>query len=934
MESRPVRRQRVQIIVLVALLFVIGGMILTPVLIYRDFDGTRKQVEVLLRPNPEGDPVGWKEIERMLQGASGRDSRALSYSPIGVSHIESATWDAYFCSWHLRFGIDEQGRVVSWDQQRDVGRAPRTALFSANPDGTTTVQFDLSPEEQRSVTSEEWRQKIDEVCRGGSVARGTRILVLPAVTADSVVHDDGLLVSELAQGHLSQVESTRISVNSSIARWEISAHGLASAGQELTDHAGEVVRQATSSELAVLPVLDTSGDEASVWLRCFRANGNAVDTARREFDPERRDLLAGIIAEEAVLESGVQLSEKEMSTLRQPLLEEPDDYDVMEQLLYGSNSGRRDEIEKFLERNPRCVPAWLVFLETHWAQSTLPLAMRASTVSDNSSIGISIAWKLGELNRPEHGLRVMFEQSAGEADSPAFFWTVGNLLRKLEDDDLVKHFMQQWLREGDSYAHRIRQGRFFIRWAWAARGSGTADTVSLSAWPKYRKRLDAAQMCLEAGLQKGTLGWGAHTLLLTVAKGREFPLDYVSRHRQRAVEIWPRDATPWEYSLDYLRKKWHGDTDSLVSFARECVDSKLWDTGIPLLALTAIREAAGEPFENTFDVSLLRRRDVWAILKELYSQAVERRDTIGQVEYLKALYWFAVCGSLVQEWDAIEPAVDELLAVEMTDAEFQKRVGDLSRLIKIRDHLTSQDGGGADVEFAQIRLAMINGAFSEARRRRDVLVGLLPVETPMLRYLDQLLRLEEELTTNRAVTLTAEKMLETFCEVTRDGFVPLSETRGWKMVGECLVFAHDEGEPLPFTRTIVIPLGLDNVRISSQLRSGDAYAMAFDVNALSSRDAVSCRIDCLKSVWFVEHNWGPFLAGGRSIPDPKDGQAVRHDETFRIEKRGKTDHIEVAEGNWDLDVKERVPSCFAVRFESVAPEGVVRIPEFTIELLD
>ncbi len=250
MESRPVRRQRVQIIVLVALLFVIGGMILTPVLIYLDFDGTRKQVEVLLRPNPEGDPVGWKEIERMLQGASGRDSRALSYSPIGVSHIESATWDAYFCSWHLRFGIDEQGRVVSWDQQRDVGRAPRTALFSANPDGTTTVQFDLSPEEQRSVTSKEWRQKIDEVCRGGSVARGTRILVLPAVTADSDVHDDGLLVSELAQGHLSQVESTRISVNSSIAREDFSTW-LTSAGQELTDHAVVVVRQATSSELAV-----------------------------------------------------------------------------------------------------------------------------------------------------------------------------------------------------------------------------------------------------------------------------------------------------------------------------------------------------------------------------------------------------------------------------------------------------------------------------------------------------------------------------------------------------------------------------------------------------------------------------------------------------------------------------------------------------------
>ncbi len=93
----------------------------------------------------------------------------------------------------------------------------------------------------------------------------------------------------------------------------------------------------------------------------------------------------------------------------------------------------------------------------------------------------------------------------------------------------------------DSAQANALKGKFYIKYAWLARGSGWADTVTDEGWKLFRERLDESDKAFQKAWELDPKMVEVATEMITVCLGKQKPRNEMEKWFQRAMELDPNN---------------------------------------------------------------------------------------------------------------------------------------------------------------------------------------------------------------------------------------------------------------------------------------------------------------------------------------------------------------------------------------------------------
>jgi hypothetical protein len=167
----------------------------------------------------------------------------------------------------------------------------------------------------------------------------------------------------------------------------------------------------------------------------------------------------------------------------------------------------------------------------------------------------------------------------------------------------------------------LARGQFYTAYAWDARGSGFADTVSEQGWRLFGERLREAEAALKRSWELDHTDALAATRMLTVARGLGHPRPDMEVWFRRALSVDPDCVEACTAKLTYLEPKWGGSEEAVLAFGRECARTRNQEAGLPFVLVQAHRALSGyRP-----DHAAYYRRDpaVWQDVRGVYDAYLE-----------------------------------------------------------------------------------------------------------------------------------------------------------------------------------------------------------------------------------------------------------------------------------------------------------------------
>jgi hypothetical protein len=152
-----------------------------------------------------------------------------------------------------------------------------------------------------------------------------------------------------------------------------------------------------------------------------------------------------------------------------------------------------------------------------------------------------------------------------------------SIVDSIGDDDAAAlariALLHRWMeaRPG-SITPRVALGGVLHRWAWRARGGGTADKVTNDGWRLFHERLaQAAQDLTEAQKLPETC---PHLYFewLTVGLGQDWEPEKMRGMFEQAVKAEPGYVLYYQLYANYLQPKWDGQPGEASAFAKSAAD--------------------------------------------------------------------------------------------------------------------------------------------------------------------------------------------------------------------------------------------------------------------------------------------------------------------------------------------------------------------------
>ena len=138
------------------------------------------------------------------------------------------------------------------------------------------------------------------------------------------------------------------------------------------------------------------------------------------------------------------------------------------------------------------------------------------------------------------------------------------------------------------------RGGFYTDYAWEARGSGMANTVTEVGWRLFNERATEARKALEEAWNLDNTDSQSAAAMITVEMAiGEGNRDEMEKWFWRAMNADNDNLDACNKKLLWLEPKWHGSPEDMLEFARTCRDTKNWRSGIPLLVAERITDWPG-----------------------------------------------------------------------------------------------------------------------------------------------------------------------------------------------------------------------------------------------------------------------------------------------------------------------------------------------------
>jgi hypothetical protein len=134
--------------------------------------------------------------------------------------------------------------------------------------------------------------------------------------------------------------------------------------------------------------------------------------------------------------------------------------------------------------------------------------------------------------------------------------------------------------------------------AWNSRGMQYANKVKTEEWKGMQESLASARKALTESWRRRPDRPEAATAMIGVAMADGDRDDTPRLWFDRAVAARFDYIPAYGKLLNALRWRWSGDPGALLAFARECADSRRFDTEVPLQAYRAVEQLESDAFEE------------------------------------------------------------------------------------------------------------------------------------------------------------------------------------------------------------------------------------------------------------------------------------------------------------------------------------------------
>ncbi len=144
------------------------------------------------------------------------------------------------------------------------------------------------------------------------------------------------------------------------------------------------------------------------------------------------------------------------------------------------------------------------------------------------------------------------------------------------DQQLADHKKLQWLRS-------LLEAHMLHDWAWQARGTGFADSVTKEGHELFQKRMAQAETKLTESWKLDNRLPYAPILLIGVATALSHERATMEKWFQTAIRIDPDLNEAYYAKLNYLQPNWYGTVADYLGFIYQCWLSEETFTSIPLI---------------------------------------------------------------------------------------------------------------------------------------------------------------------------------------------------------------------------------------------------------------------------------------------------------------------------------------------------------------
>jgi hypothetical protein len=133
--------------------------------------------------------------------------------------------------------------------------------------------------------------------------------------------------------------------------------------------------------------------------------------------------------------------------------------------------------------------------------------------------------------------------------------------------------LHRWMeaRPG-SITPRVALGGTLHRWAWRARGGGTADAVTMDGWRLFHERLAQAAQILKDAQKLPESCPHLYYEWLTVGLGQDWEPERMRGMFEQAVKAEPGYVLYYQLYANYLQPKWDGKPGEASAFAKSAAD--------------------------------------------------------------------------------------------------------------------------------------------------------------------------------------------------------------------------------------------------------------------------------------------------------------------------------------------------------------------------
>jgi hypothetical protein len=186
----------------------------------------------------------------------------------------------------------------------------------------------------------------------------------------------------------------------------------------------------------------------------------------------------------------------------------------------------------------------------------------------------------------------------------------------------------------------VFKGRQYTSWAWDARGSGWANTVTAQGWKLMAQRLALAETALTRAYELGPSDPDAAIGMIGVELGQGKGRDVMEKWFGRAISADPGSLGACRAKLYYLEPKWHGSPQAMLAFGHQCQTTRDYRDGVPYILLDAY-VALSKYVDN--ETAFWHDPAVWKDIESVVKHGVEMYPDNAHDRSIYA-YWAWRCG--------------------------------------------------------------------------------------------------------------------------------------------------------------------------------------------------------------------------------------------------------------------------------------------------